>query len=80
LLELNGVEASSAVLAVIREARVPIARADIVERSGISMQDWASAIRRLLAEGVVVRHGTRRGARYTLVPVTVPDSELFSNA
>jgi hypothetical protein len=76
----DGVQASAAVLAAIREARVPIARAEVIERSGIAPQDWNGAIRRLLAQGAIVRHGTKRGARYTVVPVTAPDSELFSNA
>lgn len=75
----NGVEASTAVLAVIREARVPIAKAEIIERSGISLHDWSGAIRRLLTEGSIVRHGAKRGARYTLAPAAAPDAELVFN-
>lgn len=60
-------DVTAAVLAAIREARAPIARAEIIERSGISPQDWTAAIPRLIAQGAIMRHGTKRGARYTLV-------------
>jgi very-short-patch-repair endonuclease len=76
--DANGRDASAAVLAAIREARVPIARADILQRSGISSQDWLPAIRRLLDDGVISRQGTKRGARYTVAPVADCEPELFS--
>jgi very-short-patch-repair endonuclease len=65
--EPNGIEASSAVFAAIREARVPVARAEIIERSGISPQEWTVAIQRLVHSGSVTMHGAKRGARYTIV-------------
>jgi very-short-patch-repair endonuclease len=69
------VAVSSAMLAAIREARVPIARAEIIERSGISPTQWTVAIRRLLSEGAIVRHGSKRGAKYSFVLSTMPGSE-----
>jgi very-short-patch-repair endonuclease len=71
----NGAGASAAVLATIREARVPIAKAEVIERSGISPHEWASAIRRLLTDGAIVRHGSKRGARYRAIPTETADSE-----
>lgn len=72
----NGVEASTAVLAAIREARLPLSRAEVIQRCGIAPHEWTGAIRRLLAERAVVMHGTKRGARYTIATSDTPDSEL----
>lgn len=71
----NGVDPSAAVLAVIREARVPIGRAEIIERSAIAPHQWSGAIRKLLEDHAIVMHGTKRGARYTVSKLETPDSE-----
>lgn len=75
----NGAEARAAVLAAIREARVPLSRAEVIQRCGIAPHEWTGAIRRLLAERAVVMHGTRRGARYTIATSDTPNSELLSD-
>ncbi len=76
----NGHSASAAVLAAIREARVPVARAEIIERSGIAPDEWIAAIRRLIQDGEVIMQGTKCGARYVLTAATVPDVEAGGNA
>lgn len=80
LFGTNGLEAKESVLAAIREARVPIARAEVIQRSGILPQEWTGAIQSLLADGAVVRHGTRRGARYTIAPNPSDESDSIMGA
>jgi very-short-patch-repair endonuclease len=77
LTALNSTETSEAVLSAIREARVPIGRAEIIERSGITSQEWQPAIRRLLSEGTVVRRGSKRGTKYAMASPDAFDNELF---
>lgn len=78
----NGASADvcEAVLTVIRDARVPIARAELIERSGIAPHEWTNAIRRLVDKGVIVRHGTKRGAKYMLATDAAadPDQETLA--
>ena len=76
--EAGGAEIDRIILAAIREAGVPIARAEIIERSGIAPSQWLPAIRRLLQRGAVAKRGTKRGIRYVMAQVTLPDLELFS--
>lgn len=43
----------------------PRGRAELLSRSRIPAWCWNGAIRELLASGLVVKHGDKRGARYT---------------
>lgn len=51
---------------VLAEARFPLAKREIVDRSGIPEESWPATIRTLLAQGRVVQRGAKRGAAYTL--------------
>lgn len=75
----SGIEISAAVLATIREARVPLSRAEVIQRSGIAPHEWPGTIKRLLAERSVVMHGTKRGAKYTVATTESSDSELVND-
>ncbi|MCW5769488.1 MAG: AAA family ATPase [Phycisphaeraceae bacterium] len=78
--DLDGDGEVHAVYAAIREARVPIGRAEIIDRSGIDPASWLSAIRTLVRDGVVVMQGSKRGARYALPAAAASDSDLFADA
>ena len=67
-----------AVYAAIREARVPISKGEIIERSGIDPASWLNAIRSLSRNGTVVMQGSKRGARYTLPAVPPSESDFFA--
>ncbi|MFN8817506.1 MAG: AAA domain-containing protein [bacterium] len=75
---LTGAGDVQAVYAAIREARVPIGRAEIIQRSGIDPASWANAIRSLTRDGVVVMQGSKRGARYTLPAPSASEAALFA--
>lgn len=51
---------------VLGEASRPLAKREIIDRSGIPAESWPSTIRTLLAQGRVVQHGAKRGASYSL--------------
>lgn len=42
------------------------AKSDVLAATGISTSEWNRAIKELLSEGVVIKEGDRRGARYRL--------------
>lgn len=56
----------AAVLACLREAGIPLGKAEIVARSGLPERQWSATITALVEQGRVVREGERRGARYRL--------------
>jgi very-short-patch-repair endonuclease len=63
----RGTDSSEKVLAIIREAGIPIGRSEIIERSGIPVERWNETIRYLVGTRAVARHGSKRGTRYALV-------------
>lgn len=44
----------------------PLGKREILDRSRIPEETWHTAIRTLLAQGLVIQHGTKRGATYAL--------------
>jgi len=70
--------AVQAVFAVIREARVPIGKAEIIERSGIAPSSWLNAIRSLTADSKVAMQGSKGGTRYTLSVIPSSDSDQIA--
>ena len=75
---LDGDDEVQAVYAAIREARVPIARGEIIERSGINPAIWLNVIRTLTREGLVIMQGSKRGARYTVPAPPSSEADLFA--
>ena len=57
-------EACRDVLAIIRRARDPIAISDVAAALDLAPREVGHPLALLVAEGKVVRTGTRRGARY----------------
>lgn len=57
---------SELVLNALAESRVPLGRADLLDRSGIPLQAWSATMRSLIEKGLVVRVGQRRTAVYEL--------------
>ena len=51
---------------VLMQSSRPLAKREIVRRSGLPEQAWYTTIRTLLAQGRVVQYGTRSGAMYAL--------------
>jgi len=62
----GGEAAQQAILGVLRAAKSPLGRADILERAGIGESAWTPAIRALVESGAVVQEGVKRGARYSV--------------
>ncbi|MBX3391766.1 MAG: AAA family ATPase [Phycisphaeraceae bacterium] len=75
---LDGEREVQAVYAAIREARVPLGRAEIIERSGVDPANYLSVIRSLTRDGAVVMQGSKRGARYTVPAPPASDADLFA--
>lgn len=71
-------KATQSVFAVLREARVPLGRREIIERSGIQHSIWNAVIRRLIRDNRVVMQGSKRGARYSLPENPDVESDLFA--
>jgi hypothetical protein len=59
--------AEEAIVAALRGAYAPMAKADILARAAIDERAWKVAIDRLKAEGRVEQVGERRGAKYKLI-------------
>ena len=59
-------EATEAILDVLRSAREPLGRNEIVERCGVADAAWGPAIRQLVDAGAVEQKGIKRGAKYQL--------------
>jgi uncharacterized protein YhaN len=60
-------EAAQAILDALREAGGrALAKSELLELSGVAEAAWTSTIRTLVARGVLVQEGQRRGARYRL--------------
>ena len=74
----DGDESAQKVYLAIREARVPLGRAEIIERSGIDPASWLQAIRSLTRDGMVVMQGSKRGARYSLPEPQASGADLFT--
>jgi very-short-patch-repair endonuclease len=75
---LDGDVEVQAAYAVIREARVPIGRAEIIERSGIPAASWQNVIRVLIRDGMVLMQGSKRGARYSVPGSPASDTAIFA--
>jgi uncharacterized protein YhaN len=63
----DGSTAREAILAVLRDSDVPLAKAEIIERAGMEGSEWSPAIRALVERGAVTRQGAKRGAKYSVV-------------
>ena len=50
----------------LREAKGWLSKSDIIKSSGIEPARWNAVIKELLAQGVVIRQGERRGAKYRI--------------
>jgi hypothetical protein len=65
-----GTHADDATITAVKEAiaavKGGVSRAEVMEATGISSNDWNAAINALLAQGAVVKTGTARGTRYQL--------------
>jgi recombinational DNA repair ATPase RecF len=59
--------ARAAVLAVLRDADEPLGKSDVIARCGIGGDQWTAVISALMDDGLVQRHGERRGAKYQAV-------------
>lgn len=77
IMPLDTEDAAQSVFAAVREARVPIGKSEIIERSGIDPSYWLAAIRTLVRDGRVVMQGNKRGARYALPVPQSSEVELF---
>lgn len=55
------------VRAFLQEEEGWLSKADIVERCNIPINQWQSTINQLLTDGLIERHGERRGAKYRAV-------------
>ncbi|GAB4232419.1 MAG: hypothetical protein Kow00109_04860 [Acidobacteriota bacterium] len=63
---LTAEEAQELILDVLRKAGQPLARGEILARTGISPASWTLRIRELLGAGKVVRQGKGRDSTYSL--------------
>jgi len=54
------------ILACLASSDTPLGRAELCERTGIDERAWTSTIHALVARGLVVQEGHKRGARYRL--------------
>jgi len=68
------------VFAAIREARVPLSKAEIINRCDIAPNEWTATIRKLLADKAIISHGTKRGTRYTVARPKVADVEPLGDS
>lgn len=61
-----GADSAATLLLCLQGARVPLAKSDLLSRSGIAESDWAGAIKSLLDAGRVVQKGKGRATKYAL--------------
>ncbi|MHB1975341.1 MAG: ATP-binding protein, partial [Acidimicrobiales bacterium] len=60
--------AGEQVLAFLRDAGIPLAKADVLARVDVPEAMWSATIGALVADGRVLQHGRKRGTRYEAVP------------
>lgn len=61
------------VLDCLRQSATPLAKSEILTRSGLPAEAWPATIAALLEQGEIHQEGQKRGTRYRCTPLTTDD-------
>jgi predicted transcriptional regulator len=57
-------DVATLILSTLANAEDPLAKAEIIERTGIKTSEWNKTIKALIKSGDVIKTGEKRGTRY----------------